>query len=264
MVARVAEKTDLQASMLVGSVARETADEHSDIDLINCYDEIPSQALFDEVLREAGASRIGNISAPNDDGFVVRYQVDGVELQTGAELIEGLERRLQQIADGDVDWVRAKVAIGVLEALPLHGEALIREWQERARYPESLRRREVEANLGWFPIWTADGHLSARDAELFRRQMLLEGAFRVLAVLSAVNRLYFTSFQFKRSAEHAEQMKSKPEGLAERLDQVANEPPSLAAEVLRKLVEDTNAIVRREMPDVDVEVPWRPDLRTGD
>ena len=89
--------------------------------------------------------------------------------------------------------------MGLLEGLPLRGEPLLREWQSRAAYPEALRRREVEANLRFFPVWDLDEHLAARDAELFRRQMLLDGAFRVLAVLSAINRLYFTKLPVQAS-----------------------------------------------------------------
>ena len=46
----------------------------------------------------------------------------------------------------DVDWITAKVAMGLLEGSPLHGDELIRSWQIRAQYAESLRRREVEAH----------------------------------------------------------------------------------------------------------------------
>ena len=246
--------------MLAGSVAHATADAHSDIDLLNYYEALPGQTAFDDVLRELGADRIGTLGEPNESGFAANYRLDGIEVQTGGQLIGGLERRLRRIADGDVDWVTAKIATGLLEGLPLYGEALIGEWKARAAYPEVLRRREVEANLGWFPIWAIDEHLAARDAELFRRQMLLDGAFRVVAVLSAVNRLYFTTFQFKRAHSHADQMSFKPDRLAERLDVVANAPPSEAAEELHRLVEETKAIVREQLPDVDVEVSWRPQL----
>jgi hypothetical protein len=121
-----------------------------------------------------------------------------------------------------------------------------------------LRRREVEAHLGFFPVWTLDEHLAARDAELFRRQMLLDGAFRVLAVLSAINRLYFTSFQLKRTRAHIQRMALRPENLAVSLDLIANGPPSEAAQELKKLVAETRAIVRADMAGVDVDRPWRP------
>jgi predicted nucleotidyltransferase len=258
IVKGLAARTDLRATLLAGSVAHGSADEHSDIDLLNYYAELPDQETFDEVLREAGGERIGDLGDPRPEGFAVRYRFDGIEVQTGGQLIAGLESRLGRIEAGDVDWITAKVAMGLLEGSPLHGDELIREWQSRARYPEALRRHEVDANLGWFPIWALDQHLASRDAELFRRQMLLEGAFKVVAVLSAVNRLYFTTFQFKRAAAHVDQMKVKPDRLAERLDRVANAPPSEAADELRKLVEEAKALVRRELPDVDVDAPWQP------
>jgi len=258
VVDRLAAETDLRASLLAGSAAQGTSDEHSDIDLLNYYEALPEPAAFDAVLSGMGADRVGDIGAPGPESFVAGYQLDGVEVQTGGQLIAFLDRRLDRVAAGDVDWITAKVAQGLLEGVPLYGEDLIRRWQERARYPEALRKREVDANLGFFPIWKLDDHLQARDAELFRRQMLLDGAFRVLAVLSAVNRLYFTTFQFKRAGAHVERMALKPERLEERLDRIANGAPSDASEELRTLVEDTKAIVKAEMPGVDVTVAWSP------
>ena len=249
---------DLRASLLAGSAAQGICDEHSDVDLLNYYERLPDVGELDAAMHELGAEAIGEPAAPDAEGFMAFYTLDGVQIQTGAELVASVERRLDRIAAGDVDWVAAKVAVGLLEGIPLHGAEMLRTWRERARYPEAFRRREVEANLGFFAIWTLDAHLAARDAELFRRQMLLDGAFRVVAVLSAVNRLYFTTFQFKRARAHIAGMAVRPERLADRLDRVANAAPTEAAEELRKVVEETKAIVRSEMPDVDVEARWTP------
>jgi hypothetical protein len=258
VVDHLAANTDLRAAMLVGSTAVGSSDEHSDIDLLNYYEELPAPAAFAELMRGLGAEPTGDIGEPSDEGFAGRFNLAGIEVQTGGQLLAATEARLNRIAAGEVDWITAKVAMGLLEGLPLRGEALVRDWQVRAAYPEKLRRREVEANLGFFPVWNLDAHLAARDAELFRRQMLLDGAFRVLAVLSAVNRQYFTSFQFKRARAHIERMAVRPEGLAETLDFIANAPPSEAAEELRKLFEATKAIIHAEMPDLDINRPWRP------
>jgi hypothetical protein len=260
VVENLASHTELRASLLAGSAAQGTSDEHSDVDLLNYYESLPDQGTFDGLLSEMGAERAGEIGPPGREGFVASYWIGGIEVQTGAQLTAELERRLDRIATGDVDGTTAKTAIGLLEGMPLHGEQLVRNWQKRAGYPDALRLREVEANLGFFPIWLVDEHLAARDAELFRRQMLLDGAFRVLAIISAVNRLYFTSFQFKRARAHAERMAIKPERLADRLDALANAAPSVAAEELMGLVEDTKAIVASEMPEVDVNIRWRPVL----
>jgi hypothetical protein len=259
VVDHLAARTDLRASLLTGSAAVGTSDEHSDIDLINYYEELPAPDAFTELMRGLEAEPMGDIGEPGAEGFGGRFRVAGVEVQTGGQLIAATERRLDRIAAGDVDWITAKVAMGLLDGLALLGETRIREWKVRAAYPEALRRREVEANLGLFPVWDLDEHLAARDAELFRRQMLLDGAFRVVAVLSAINRLYFTTFQFKRARAHIDRMTVKPDRLAESLDFIANAPPSKAAEHLRKLFEATKAIVHTELPDVAVDRPWRPE-----
>jgi hypothetical protein len=258
IVERLAVRTELRTTLLAGSVAQNIADEHSDIDLLNYYDELPDRQAFDDALLDAGGARIGDLGDPRPEGFAVRYGFEGVEVQTGGQLVSDLEGRLRRIEAGDVDWITAKIAMGLLEGSPLHGEQLIRGWQLRATYPESLRRREVEANIGWFPIWAIDAHLAARDSELFRRQMLLEGAFKIVAVLSAINRLYFTTFQFKRAAAHIARMRVKLERMAERLDRVANAPPSEAAGELHLLVDETRSILRSEMPEIDPDAAWKP------
>jgi len=260
VVDRLAERTDLRATLLAGSAALGISDEHSDIDLLNFYDALPDQTVFDAAVREAGGELKGQISPPTPEGFVARYDLEGIELQTGGELISFIERRLDRISAGNVDWVDAKAAMGLQEGIALYGDDLIARWKERAAYPESLRRREVERNLGIFPIWRIDDHLAARDAELFRRQMLVEGAFRVVAVLAAINRMYFSTFQFKRADAFFEQLAIKPERLTERIDVVANADPSTAADELRRLVDETRSIVKAEMPDMDVDAPWQPPL----
>jgi len=260
VVEKLAQRTDLRATLLAGSAALGISDEHSDIDLLNFYEVLPDHAAFDAALSEVGAQVKGQISPPGPEGFVARYDIDGVELQTGGELIAFIERRLERIYAGNVDWVDAKAAMGLQEGIAIYGDDLIARWKERAAYPESLRRREVERNLGIFPIWRIDDHLAARDAELFRRQMLVEGAFRVVAVLAAINRMYFSTFQFKRAGAFFEQLAIKPERLAERIDVVANADPSTAADELRRLVDETRSIVKAEMPDMDVDAPWQPPL----
>ena len=251
-------RSDLKASLLTGSVAQGSADEHSDVDLLNYYLVLPPPGEFSSWIEEAGGELIRDLGTPDEDGFLAAYLVDGVQVQTGAQTVGSIDRELERIESGDVDWTRAKLATGLLEGVPLHGAEIIDGWRARAAYPESLRRREVEANLGVFPIWAVDEQLASRDAELFRRQMLVEGAFRLLAVLSAVNGLYFTTFQFKRAGAHIEHMRVKPQRLAERLDRVADGEPSEAAEELRKLTVETRTIVEAEMPGVDTGVTWQP------
>lgn len=258
VVDHLAARSELCASLLTGSVATETCDDSSDIDLLNYYEHLPLRAAFDALLAELGARVTRELSPPGAAEFVAGYDLDGIELQTGAGLVASLEATLDRIAGGEVGWATAKQAMGLQEGVALRGAALIGSWQERISYSDELRRREIERHLGFFPIWRLGEYLATRDAALFERQMLLDGAFRVAAVMSALNRLYFSSFQFKRMADHVERMRVRPERLAERLATVANAPADEAGRELAALVEETKQLVRTELPDLEVEVAWRP------
>jgi hypothetical protein len=104
--------------MLAGSAASGTSDEHSDVDLLNYYRELPDHHAFDRLMRELGGELIGELNAPRPEGFVASYRMDGIEVQTGGQLIASLTERLERIAAGDVDWITAKVAMGLLEGVP--------------------------------------------------------------------------------------------------------------------------------------------------
>ena len=53
-------------------------------------------------------------------------------------------------------------------------------------------------------------------------------------------------------------MAVKPEQLAERLELIAYTPQSAAANELRKLVQETKAIVQADMPDLKLDLRWPP------
>ena len=254
----LAANTELTVSLLTGSVAQGTCDDASDIDLLNYYETLPERARFDEVLAEVGARLTGELSPPGAPEFAARYDLAGIELQSGAQRTSSLEATLDRIAAGEVDWATAKVAMGLQEGVALHGEDRLVRWQSLVDYPEALRRKEVTANLGFFPIWRLESYLATRDAAIFQREMLLDGAFRVLAIAAALNRLYFSRFQVKRVGDFTERMALKPERLAERLRLVVDGPATEAGQELSRLVDEVKGLVRSELPDVDLEQPWMP------
>lgn len=163
IVERLAECTPLRASLLTGSVAQGSADQHSDIDLLNYYDTLPDRVRFRGLMAELGAGSEGR-GHESDAGFSDDYRIEDVLVQTGASSLGRMEARVARVEAGDVDWISVKVAVGVLEGVPLYGARLVRGWQRRLAYPPALGRREVERNLGFFPLWEERG--PDRDGEL--------------------------------------------------------------------------------------------------
>jgi hypothetical protein len=142
---------------------------------------------------------------------------------------------------------------GTLECVAVHGEDLIDRWKARIRaYPDGLARKMVETRLSIFPVWYVQDALDARDATLWHFQIRVETAYALLGILAGLNRLYFTTFQFKKMRRFVGEMRVKPERLAERLEALFAQTPAAGAASLEALTRDVLALVEREMPDVDI------------
>ena len=183
------------------------------------------------------------------------YRVHGVECQIVHSTIIAWERDMAIVLEQhDVNTPLHKALSGTLEAIPLYGTELIETWKARiADYPPALAQAMVEQRLQFFPLWNLQEQLATRDAVLWRYQILTDASYNLLAILAGLNRLYFTSFQFKRLHHFAAQMAIKPAGFAARLDRLFSTPPAEAALELKALVDETLDLVAQHMPQVEVE-----------
>src|SRR5262249_40848832 len=78
----------------------------------------------------------------------------------------------------------------------------------------------------------------------------VQSALDLLAMLAGINRVYFSSFQFKRMGAFAARLTLAPPDLANRLERLFDDPHR-AGDGLEALVVETLAIVERELPDLD-------------
>jgi predicted nucleotidyltransferase len=254
----------LRGALLTGSAARGDADFYSDLDLLLYVDELPPQERLTELqeaLEGTNPVRFGDRTPTFD---ALQFDIDGVATQVCYVTVEGAEERLAALLAGDeeVFGPSQKILMGVREGVALHGRELIERWQADVRaYPDALRRAMVSQHWRFFPLWYHADALPARDAELWRLDMLLEAAFNLLAVLAGVNRVYFARFQLKRLRKLAGQMQIAPRDLADRLEELFRLPPDEAAAALGRLVLEVQAIVRSELPDVDVALTHPPGTR---
>jgi hypothetical protein len=69
-------------------------------------------------------------------------------------------------------------------------------------------------------------------------------------VLAGLNRVYFSTFQFKRMHAFAARLAIAPPDLADRLERLFDRPHWAGAS-LEALTAETIALVERELPDVD-------------
>jgi hypothetical protein len=240
-----------RALLIPGSVGDGSADEHSDLDLVAYYDQLPAPAAVGEWRAELGVRSAPEVGAR---GWSDTFTLDEVECQAGGLLVAATEAYVGELLAGREPGsaTHQKVAQGLLGGLVLRDDGLIADWRSRlAAFPDALAEAMAAHHLAIFPYWSLWDHVAHRDAALWEVQSLLDGAFHVVGALSAANRRYFTSFQFKRMRAHLAGIEAAPERLAERLESLFVLDRPAAATELRCLVAETAQIVERRLPGVD-------------
>jgi Nucleotidyltransferase domain len=255
---------ELRGALLAGSAGRGDADEWSDIDLLLYVDELPPKGTLEAIrLAVGGVGPVTNERDENYDGsdfFVGSVSVQAVYSRV-SEVERRLERRLVDLQDLETPWQSG--ARGMLEGLVLHDDGVVERLRERLReFPEPLRRALIE--LHWrelFPLWHYVDNLAARDCEVFRLEMLVDGMLRLLGVLSALNRVYYSRFHLKRVGDLVASFAVAPADLKARLDGLPGLPPREAADELGALAAETRALVQTELPDLELPFRFPPGTR---
>jgi predicted nucleotidyltransferase len=248
------EHPQIRAIILTGSAADGSADLHSDLDLIAYYDELPTDTALAAARQHNKGQNFSWLFNERDNGSIAEaYDVHGVQCQIMHNTIAAWEGQMDTVlVRHEVATPLHKAMSGIQKAIPLYGVELIQRWQERvADFPETLARATVEHHLHFFPLWGLQHYMDSRDAVLWRYQSLLEAAQNILGVLAGLNRLYYTTFQFKRMRLFTKQLLIAPDNLDTRLEQLFVSEPHTAAADLERLVEELVELVEQQMPTVD-------------
>ena len=245
----------LSGAILTGSGARGDADRYSDLDLIMYAEEVPPAEAVSAAQRELGTGPAVVLLAHGPNGFLDQFPLGGVQCQVGvipaADVDDELDGLL--VEHEGLGTPVGKIATGLLEGIPLHGEELLGRWRARvADYPPGLREAMVKHWWRFFPLWYHEQALASRDAGLWRQEELVNAAYALIGTLAGVNRLYFARFEFKRQRAFLAKLAVAPPRFAERLESLFTLPPAEAISELGALVLETQAIVQRELPGVDV------------
>jgi len=97
----------------------------------------------------------------------------------------------------------------------------------------------------------------SRDATLWFHQVRVEILQNVLGALAGLNRVYYTTFQFKHAAAFVRQLKVAPDNLNDRIEAALAAGHHEAVRQLEALVRETLALVERELPHLDTSTARR-------
>ena len=252
-----------RAILLVGSAATGTADLYSDLDMLVYYDKVPPEELLASTPRELGADHYRGTAwsdesgAPDEHGYSERYTLNGIECQVGHETVGAFEREITRlVVDLELSEELLKIMSGLFDGLPLHGEDLIEQWRRRAAYKDELQRAIIEKRWKFFPWWYFQERLRARDTTVWRYDVLVQSVYSVVGVLAALNRCYFSTFEFKRESTFLARLEVTPPNLAARLDALFESDEPASTTELERLVGETAALVSMRFPDIDLPLEW--------
>jgi predicted nucleotidyltransferase len=242
--------------LLTGSAATGEADFYSDIDLLVYCDELPSEERIGAVIERVGGKDRRHIYPRTEDEHGESFELGRLQCQLAFVTVRCADAEVERVLAGEeLESPLQKAVEGILDGIPLHGPELIERWRERAAdYPDSLRRAMIERHWRFFPLWYVDRQVAVRDALLWRKQILVEASFDLLAVLAALNRLYFTRFQLKRMRKLVGRMRLAPPDLAERIERLLELDGEGAAHELERLVAEAQALVAAELPDLELRL----------
>ncbi len=266
------ELPTIRAAMVTGSSAKGLSDYYSDLDMTMYYADAlpPEEALVAIHKAHGAAARKWIIGDHTENSFAEAYDVAGIEVQIGHTTIAAWEATMAEVLEKlTCDTPIQKALEGTLNCQALYGEAYIEQWQARiSDYPPALAEAMVKKHLAFFPIWGLEHHFRTRDATLWYYQILVEAAHNLMGVLAGLNRLYFTTFQFKRMGRFVEEMAIAPPNLAARLEAIFQTDMAQALTDLEMLVAETVTLVEAYMPSVETapakrrigwqQQPWTP------
>jgi hypothetical protein len=249
-----------RAVLLVGSAATGAVDEYSDVDMIAYYEAVPAQDDLAAARAEIGVEE-AQVTPWSDDqepaGYGERYFAKGIEIQVGHSTIAAWERQIDEVIVGlELKPERFKMLSGLYEGAPLYGAEFVERWRERARYTDALRRAVIERHWQFFPWWYYEERLRTRDATIWRYDVLVQASYNLVAVLAALNGVYFSTFEFKREREFFSRLQVAPRDLAARLHALFELGEREATAELERLVGETQALVAARFPDLDLTIRW--------
>jgi predicted nucleotidyltransferase len=239
--------------VLTGSVSRGVADEVSDIEmLVVMSDPLELEDCF-VLTRAAGLEGLDTWGAR--DGPVRR--VSGYREREPLELVWWP----REYAEGQIDALLAGEASSAADALmhgvPLRTGGLLETWQERLReYPQEVAVAQIEeAALPWGGFTPAGVLTIIRPGErLALMEWLFDSSIRVLRIVFALNRVWQPTT--KRLAARVAPLATKPDQLAERIEEALTEPdPQRALLVMTELQLDT-ILLAPSGPNVDRARAW--------
>jgi hypothetical protein len=250
--ATYAANPDVAGVLLAGSVARELADEHSDIELDVYWRRPPTDAERVAAVEGAGWERV--YAEEDEHEWADGYLIDGIKIDTGGFVTSTIDEYLDAALDRADTEPELQVRItALLHGQSLHGAGLIDTWRDRcSTYPTALALAMVENGLDLRPRDRLE-MLVARDDVLLLHRDLVDNVQGLMDALFGLNKVFVPHPFHKWLEWEATLLPVKPDDLVGRIRRLLVAPPRQAVGEVCSLAEETFDLVAAQLPAFAIE-----------
>lgn len=237
----------IRAIVIAGSVARDYADEYSDLEIPIFWETLPDDTTRHAIVAAVHAEFLYPYNGParEDQLLINGFQVDlwHVAAAHQEEILEAvLEARQLDLGNlNALDTIRY--------CIPLYGNELVQSWKQRAQqYPDKLAEQIVQEHIASFGVGELFIQTQRKNPTAFYAQLSFLQQ-EIFLVLLALNRRYFPTFKWLYQA--LESLQIKPEALGERFRQAYEIPYAAAIADTKLVLEETLHLVEAQFPQMD-------------
>ena len=243
--------------VVTGSVSRGVADEVSDIEMLVVTSEPLELEECFEHARAAGLERLATWGPQGTDTKRVFGYREGVPIELVWWSRDFAEASVAAILFGEPSGSGDALANGVA----IRSAGLLDDWQKRlSDYPDEVAAERIEdAALTWGG-YAPEGWLTLlRQGErLALVERMYDDAVRVLKIVYAMNRVWPPTT--KRLADRLDELRVKPERLAERIEEALTEPDAARAALVMNELQLETVQLAPSGPNIDRARRWLSDV----
>ena len=252
----------VKAILIGGSAGRGIADRYSDVEIGVFWAEPPSKAVRRTLAEQIGVVYRERMSSYKfdprhpgeeeaDEEIYIGGDIDcGFNIDIKHKTIAAVEQYLVEMFDHCRPHDN-RLAEVLSHSTPLYGQSLAEQWRRKvATYPTELAQKFVHTQLRSKQWWLYEQFAKEQEMILVQEQFS-ECLTKIISVLAALNRVYV--LEIKWTDWSIKQLQIAPSNLIHRAKQIFEQPPQVAVQQLRQLVEETFDLVKLHSPNIDVE-----------
>lgn len=244
---RLHQFKDIEAIVVIGSVARGYSDVYSDLEVMLVWKHAPGPDLQHAVVQQLQAE---HRYSKTDPGYHSAFRIHGLPVDIWYTTAKQEEATIQSVLhEYNLDLVASNRLDCLRVGIPLQGDDLIQQWKYAIQmYPEELAIRLLQTYLPHFHMRQLN--LAARrDNPTAFFHTLTDIQCSLFLVLLALNKAYFPTFKWMYPVLAS--LPIAPTQIAQRLQQMCHESPLEATAHLREVLAETLDLVEARYPQLD-------------